>query len=62
MPISKLLKNKLNSLPKWEQNQVKETALLEGISLTESIKYTLRRKEEQHLQKVNDDFFIRNLV
>jgi len=44
-----------------EQEEVKETAILEGISIAKVIEHTLKRKEEERLQQVNDNFFTKHL-
>ena len=53
----KSLKKFFNSLSKSEQDEINETAILEGISMVIVIKRILKRKEEERLQQVNDDFF-----
>ena len=57
----KSLRKFFNSLSKSEQDEINETAINEGISITEVIKTTLKRKEEERLQQVNDNFFTKHL-
>ena len=58
----KSLRDKFNTLSEWEQDEINETAINEGIPITEVIKSTLKRKEDERLQQVNDDFFTKYLL
>ena len=57
----KSLRKFFNSLSKSEQDEINETAINEGISMVIVIKRTLKRKEDERLQQVNDDFFTKHL-
>ena len=58
----KSLRKFFNSLSKSEQDEINETAINEGISIVIVIGRTLKRKKEERLQQINDDFFTKHLT
>jgi len=58
----KSLRKFFNSLSKSEQDEINETAINEGIPIVIVIGRTLKRKKEERLQQINDDFFTKYLL
>ena len=48
-------------LPLWQQKEVQEVALLEEISIKDSLKRILKANKKKAIEKRNDDFFLKHL-